>query len=94
MLIKAHDFFMKLEDNSEEFTSRSHIIGDEGVNKLTDPKFYLKMAQEQYLCLEKHLLGKPKTRDCYSFFISDVSVWVCGMHLAYRTRNVPLFRQN
>ena len=33
---------------SEELTSRVHLVGDEGINRLTDPGFYLKMAQEQY----------------------------------------------
>lgn len=49
MLIKLHDYFSKQdEQNSEAFSSRSHIVGDEGVNQLTDPDFYLKTAQEQY----------------------------------------------
>jgi hypothetical protein len=94
MFLKAYDFFLKQGDASEEFTSRSYLVGDEDINKFTDPNFYLELAQEQYLCLEKHLLGKGKSRSCYSFFISEVSVWVCGMHLGYRTRNAPLFRQN
>ena len=73
---------------------KSHIVGDEAFYKLTDPRFYLKMAEEQYNLLSAHLIKKQKNKDCYSFYMSEVSVWLCGMHLGYLTNNPYLFREN
>ena len=93
MFLRLHDYFSeKTYRESEEFLSRVHLVGDEGISQLTDPIFYIKMAQEQFICLEKYVLSKNHAKDCYSYFMSEVSIWTCGMHIAFRTRNAAMFR--
>ena len=95
MFLRLHDYFLKKsEQKSEKFISQSHLVGDEGVNKFTDPCFYLKLAEEQYVCLTNYILSHRKTVDCFSYFMSEVSIWVCGMHIGYKTKNLPLFKDN
>ena len=26
--------------------------------------------------------------------MSEVSIWVCGMHIGYKTKNIPMFKDN
>jgi hypothetical protein len=94
LFIRLHDYFLEIGSKESEFTSRSHLVGDEGVNRLTDPQFYLKIAQEQYELLAHYLTTHKQSKNCFSYFMSEVAVWVHGMHIAFRSRNVPLFRQN
>ena len=64
------------------------------VRELTDPLFYLKFAMEQFKLLEHHCLTHPSKGKTFSFYMSDVSVWLCGMHLGYLTHNHAMFREN
>ena len=57
MFLRAHDFFAKKEHKTNEILlSKSHLVGDEVINQLTDPLFYIKLAQEQYRFLENYIL--------------------------------------
>jgi len=42
--------------------------------------------------LNDYLMKKGVGNGCYSFFISEIGVWLCGMHLGYITKNIVLFR--
>jgi hypothetical protein len=93
MFIRLYRFFSKQSEKSEEaFSSKSHIVGDEIMYKLKDPHYYLKLAEEQYHLLRNHFLGKKKDRNCFSFLMSEVCTWVCGMHLGFIKRDHALFR--
>ena len=95
MFIRLYHFFTnQSEGESDLFQSKSHIVGDEIMYKLKDPLFYIKVAEEQYEMLRDHILKGKKERQCFSFLISEVSVWLSGMHLAYIKRNLALFREN
>lgn len=93
MFIRLYRHFSKQSVIEEEsFASKSHLVGDEIMYKLKDPNFYLKIANEQYELLRKYILERKRDRSCYSFLISEVSVWVCGMHLGFIQRNHAMFR--
>lgn len=95
MFIRLYRYFSKQSEIEEEgFSSKSHLVGDELIYKLKDPHFYLKLADEQYELLKKHILKQKQDRSCFSFLISEVSVWLCGMHLGFIQRNHALFREN
>lgn len=70
------------------------MVGDVLVNELTDSAFYLKLAEHQYKLLEEYVLTHPSKGHTYSFFMSEVSVWLCGMHLGYIKKDLALFREN
>ena len=95
MMIRTHRFFARQsEGENQKFMGKSHLLGDAKVNELTDPQFYLQWAMEQYRLLEHTCLARPNKGKTLSFYMSDVSVWLCGMHLGYITQNHGLFREN
>jgi lantibiotic modifying enzyme len=95
MFIRLYNYFNKQSEKEEEgFSSKSHLVGDELIYKLKDPHFYVKLAEKEYELLKNHLSKRKKEPHCFSFLISEVSVWLCGMHLGFIQRNHALFRDN
>ena len=71
MFLRAHDFFAQKEHKkSEELLSKSHLVGDEVINQLTDPLFYLKIAEEQYRFLENYILTHKRQNNTFSYYMS------------------------
>lgn len=58
-----------------------------------DREFYIQSAIEQYNMIEQEVIKKGVSKTM-SFYMSEVSVWVAGMHLAYDTKNHALFKLN
>lgn len=79
----------------EENISKSKIIDDDILfSKLKNKNYYLDLAFQQYKLITEYYEKKKPNRKSFSFFMSETCNWLCGMHLAYLSKDPALFNQN